>query len=141
MERWEALRDELDTYTEAGATVVAVCQAEPERAAAVATRRGYRFRSSATRSERRTTPMHSWREPRPRSSTTFRGARATRRRADDVPRAAPGHGAGGGGLPWQLPGEFVVAVDGRIQLAHRYQYCEDFPPKTVLLGAVAAAQR
>ena len=43
MERWEALRDELDTYTEAGATVVAVCQAEPERAAAVATRRGYRF--------------------------------------------------------------------------------------------------
>ena len=42
---------------------------------------------------------------------------------------------------WQLPGEFVVAVDGRIQLAHRYQYCEDFPPKTVLLGAIAAAQR
>jgi hypothetical protein len=35
----------------------------------------------------------------------------------------------------------VVATDGQIVLAHRYQYCEDFPPKTVLLGAIAAAQR
>ena len=42
--------------------------------------------------------------------------------------------------PWQLPGEFVIGSDGRIALAHRYQYCEDFPPKTVLLGAIAAAE-
>ncbi len=42
--------------------------------------------------------------------------------------------------PWQLPGEFVIASDGRIALAHRYQYCEDFPPKTVLIGAILAAE-
>lgn len=41
--------------------------------------------------------------------------------------------------PWQLPGEFVIASGGRIVHAHRYQYCEDFPPKTVLLGAIGAA--
>jgi len=35
----------------------------------------------------------------------------------------------------------VVAADGTLVLTHRYQYCEDFPPKTVLLGAIAAAQR
>jgi hypothetical protein len=34
-----------------------------------------------------------------------------------------------------------VASDGVLVLTHRYQYCEDFPPKTVLLGAIAAAQR
>ena len=28
----------------------------------------------------------------------------------------------------------------RIALAHRYQYCEDFPPKTVLVGAIMAAE-
>ena len=42
--------------------------------------------------------------------------------------------------PWQLPGEFVVATDVRLVLTHRYQYWEDFPPKTVLLGAIAAAR-
>ncbi len=42
--------------------------------------------------------------------------------------------------PWQLPGEFVIGSNGLIALAHRYQYCEDFPPKTVLLGAIAAAE-
>jgi hypothetical protein len=41
--------------------------------------------------------------------------------------------------PWQLPGEVVVAASGRLALTHRYQYCEDIPPKTVVLGAIAAA--
>ena len=40
--------------------------------------------------------------------------------------------------PWQLPGEFVVAPGGIILHAHRYQYCEDFPPKAVLKGAITA---
>ena len=34
----------------------------------------------------------------------------------------------------------VIGPNGLIALAHRYQYCEDFPPKTVLLGAIAAAE-
>ena len=43
MERWEGLRGELEDYAAAGARVVAICQAEPERAEAVASRRGYGF--------------------------------------------------------------------------------------------------
>ena len=39
---------------------------------------------------------------------------------------------------WQLPGEFIIARGGRIILVHRSQYCEDFPPTSVLLGALAA---
>ena len=142
MERWEALRDELDAFTEAGATVVAVCQAEPERAAVVATRRGYRFPLLCD-PERRAYRAYGLLEGTPAqilhdfpwhpndmdtAQTMFcEPRRGTERAVVDS--------------PWQLPGEFVVAVDGQIQLAHRYQYCEDFPPKTVLLGAIAAAQR
>jgi hypothetical protein len=42
--------------------------------------------------------------------------------------------------PWQLSGEFVISQGGRIALAHRYQYCEDFPLLPVLLGAIAAVR-
>src|ERR1700694_1343953 len=35
-ERWEGLQGELAAYADAGARVVAICQAEPERAKAVA---------------------------------------------------------------------------------------------------------
>jgi peroxiredoxin len=41
--------------------------------------------------------------------------------------------------PWLLPAEFIIDGQGIIRLAHRYQYCEDFPPLTVLLGAILAA--
>jgi len=41
--------------------------------------------------------------------------------------------------PWQLPGEFVIAPGGRISLAHRAQFCEDFPARGVVLGGIAAA--
>lgn len=141
-ERWEVLRDEIDAYAEAGATVVAVSQGEPERAAAVATRRGYRFPilCDPERNAYRAygllegTPaqiVHDfpWRKGDP-SGVQLMGLetrRGTERALVDS--------------PWQLPGEFVVAVDGTIIHAHRYQYCEDFPPKSVLLGAIAAAQR
>jgi len=41
--------------------------------------------------------------------------------------------------PWQLPGEFVVDTSGVIQLAYRYQYCEDWPNPLVLIGAIKEA--
>ena len=142
----EAQREEeaerLRARLPAGATVVAVCQAEPERAAAVATRRGYRFPllCDPERTAYRAygllegTPaqiLHDfpWRPNDMETAQTMfcEPRRGTERAVVDS--------------PWQLPGEFVVATDGVLVLTHRYQYCEDFPPKTVLLGAVAAAQR
>ncbi len=141
MERWEGLRDQLDTYAEAGATVVAVCQAEPARAADVATRRGYRFPLLCD-PERKAYMAYGLLEGkapqilhdfpwRPGDAETARTMFVEPRRGTE--RAVVDS-------PWQLPGEFVVASDGRLVLTHRYQYCEDFPPKTVLLGAIAAAQ-
>jgi len=41
--------------------------------------------------------------------------------------------------PWILPAEFIVDQRGLIRHAHRYQYCEDYPPATVLVGAARSA--
>jgi len=41
--------------------------------------------------------------------------------------------------PWQLPGEFVVDQKGIIQLAHRYQHCEDWPTPSMLIPAIKEA--
>jgi len=139
-ERWDGLKDEMAAYTDAGATVAVVCQAEPERALAVAIRRGYPFPLLCD-PERRAyqaygllegTPaqvVHDfpWQPNDPAGAETM--GLSVRR---DTERALVDS-------PWQLPGEFVIGSDGRIGLAHRYQYCEDFPPRTVLLGAIAAA--
>ena len=37
--------------------------------------------------------------------------------------------------PFLLPAEFVI-TDGIVQLAYRYQYCEDFPDPRVLTAAI-----
>ncbi len=41
--------------------------------------------------------------------------------------------------PWQLPGEFVVDRSGTVQLAYRYQHCEDWPNPLVLVAALKEA--
>ena len=141
MERWEGLKVEMADYTEAGARVVAVCQAEPERARAVAERRAYQFpllcdpdlsayRAFGLLEGQPAQVLHDfpWQPGDEETARTLflEPRRGTERAVVDS--------------PWQLPGEFVIGSNGRIGLAHRYQYCEDFPPKTVLLGAIAATE-
>ena len=41
--------------------------------------------------------------------------------------------------PWQLPGEFVVARNGTIKLAYHSQYCADYADPDVLAAAVQEA--
>jgi peroxiredoxin len=43
--------------------------------------------------------------------------------------------------PWQLPGEFVVDTKGIIQLAYRYNFCEDWPDARVLTSALSLAAK
>jgi len=43
--------------------------------------------------------------------------------------------------PWLLPGEFVIDTAGRVVLAYRYNYCEDFPDPRVLYAALREAGR
>ena len=141
-ERWDGLRGDLPELEAAGAQVVAVGQGESERTAAMVTRRGYPFpvlsdpdrRAYAAYGLLQGTPaqlVHDfpWRpgDMASAESVFLRPRRGTERAVVDD--------------PWQLPGEFVVDRGGTIVLGHRYQYCEDFPPKGVLLGAIAAAGR
>lgn len=141
MERWEGLKVELSAFADAGARVVGICQAEWERARAVAERREYQFpllcdpdlaayRAFGLLEGLPSQILHDfpWRSNDEETARTLfiEPRRGTERAVVDS--------------PWQLPGEFVIGSNGRIALAHRYQYCEDFPPKTVLLGAIAAAE-
>lgn len=139
-ERWDSLREDLPALEAAGAQVVAICQAEPERSRSVATRRGYPFTllSDPARDAyaafgvlEGTVPqiLHDfpWKsgDPAGAQAMGLDARRGTERAFVDS--------------PWQLPGEFVVGRDGRIVHAHRAQFCEDFPPRAVLLGAIAQA--
>ena len=139
-DRWELLETGQQLIAEAGARMVAVCQAEPERAAVVADRRGYDFpllcdpELSAYQAyglpegvPATITQDFPW---KPGDTATAEQWTASRRGTE---RALVDH-------MWQLPGEFVVARGGRIVLAHRAQYCEDFPFNEVILGAIAAAR-
>lgn len=139
--RWEKLKEELPAFETVGAQVVAVCQGEPERTAAVAARRGYPFPLLCD-PDRQAYRLYGLLEGTPaqilhefawKPHDRETGEKLlTSRRASE--RALVDN-------PWQLPGEFVVATSGRLIHIHRYQYCEDFPPKTVLLGAIAAAKQ
>lgn len=139
-DRWEQLQPSLARIAQAGATTVAVCQAEPERATQVATRRGYHvpllcdpervaYATFGLPEGTVASILHdfAW---RPGDVDTAAAWTASRRGTE---RALVDH-------TWQLPGEFVVAQGGRLELTHRAQFCEDFPPTEVLLGAIAAAQ-
>ena len=140
-ERWDGREDEIAALQDAGANVVFVTQAEPERAAEVATRRGY--------------PLPLWCDPERRAYEAYGLLEGTPAQilhdfpwtpgdeaTADTTFLDPRRGTERAVVdsPWQLPGEFVVSRAGRIVLAHRYNYCEDFPARGVLLGAIAAAR-
>ena len=139
-ERWDRLRDELEAIDAAGATTIAVSQAEPQRTAEVAARRGYPFPILCD-PERVTYEAFGLVEGTPAQVLhDFPWRPNDRATADKLIGSRAGTESAVVDDPWQLPGEFVIAKGGQIALALRYQYCEDFPPQTVLLGAIAAAK-
>jgi peroxiredoxin len=123
----------------AGARTVGVCQAEPERSRKIAERREYEFPmlSDPTRIGYAAFGLldgevasvlndDAW---EPGDLDTAQKLAASRHGTE---RALVDHA-------WQLPGEFIIARGGRIMLTHRAQFCGDFPPTAILLGAVAQA--
>jgi peroxiredoxin len=139
-ERWEKLKEELPAYREAGAGVIAVTQGEPERTAEVGGRRGYAFPILCD-PERRSYEIYGLPEGTPPQILhDFAWKPGDRGTGEQLINSRRGTERALVDSPWQLPGEFVVSPRGQLVLTHRYQYCEDFPPKTVLLGAIRAAQ-
>ena len=142
MDRAERLRDEHAAYVEAGANVVIVGQGEPERANAYAIRQ--------------TLPCPVLCDPRREVYAAYGLLQGTEAQIlfdapDELlqrdPASSDAFIAGRRGTerelvddPWQLPGEFVVGTDGRIELAYRYQYCEDYPDPRVLVVAIRRAR-
>lgn len=140
-ERWEKLRHEVSAFEEAGARVIAVGQGEPERTAAVARRRGYPFPILCD-PERRAYELYGLPEGTPAQILhDFAWTPGDRATGEKLLSSRRGTERALVDNPWQLPGEFVVSTSGRLVHTHRYQYCEDFPPKTVLIGAIEAATR
>jgi peroxiredoxin len=141
--RAERLRREYPQYVRAGASVVVIGQAEPERTAAFAARYGIEcpllcdpaldaYRAYGLPEGQPSQIMYDASEELQRRDYEAGVKLAEARRADGRPLVDS---------PWQLPGEFVVDPGGTIRLAYRYQYCEDFPDQFVLLAAIREAAR
>ncbi len=138
-DRIDALSEALDAIRATGTTVVGIGQAEPERTKAIVERRGYDFpvladpdlvayRAYELLQGTPNAIYHDelvWRPGDSETADKWLSGRAGSEKAlvDD---------------PWQLPGDFLVKSDGIIAHAHRAQFCEDFAPNGVLLGAIAA---
>lgn len=137
-DRAARLQAETQQYRELGASVVLIGQAGPERSAEYRERNGIEW------------PILS--DPDRQGYVAFDVLEGTPAQVlFDAPDsflqcdasageglAAERHGSDRALVdsPWQMPAEFVVGTDGRVQLAYRYQYCEDWPDARVLTAAM-----
>lgn len=142
MERAARLQGEIDDYRAAGAQVVLIGQAEPERSARYAEEHGLEGLPLLC------DPEYSLYEAYDLLEGTLvqvlydapdeflRGEReaavelAESRREKGRPLVDNG---------WLLPGEFVIGRQGTVRFAYRYQYCDNFPDPRVLTAAIREA--
>lgn len=141
MDRARRLTTELPDYHAAGANVIIVGQGEPERAARYAERQGIDV-SILVDPDRRGYEAYGLLEGT--TAQILFDAPDEFLRCDleaGLSLSASRHGTDRALVdnPWQLPGEFVVAPDGRLAHAHRYQWCEDYPDPRVHVAAIRAA--
>ncbi|WP_332899107.1 peroxiredoxin-like family protein [Haladaptatus sp. CMSO5] len=134
MARAARLKDELASYDEAGGTVVIVGQGDPERAAAYARDHDIVCPILCDTSMRAYSE-YGLLEGLP--SQILYGLDEQVRNRDPAATDTLVAERRREGRPfvdnsWQLPGEFIVDEAGIIQLAYRYQYCEDFPDPRIL---------
>ncbi len=141
MRRAQRLASELTDYVKAGANVVVVGQGEPERAALYAQKNGILVPVLCDPSFK-VYEAYDLLEGRP--SQVFFDA------SDELLRCDPAAGREFAksrektdralvDSPWLLPGEFVVDKKGKVRLAYRYQFCEDWPDPLVLIAAIKEA--
>jgi peroxiredoxin len=131
------LRNEYQSYVDAGLNPVIVGQGEPARAAAYRSEhdvpcpvlcdpehrvfRAYGVGQWAVERVLYDAPAEFWNHPRDLGAQ-FQDNRRTGGRppVDD---------------PWRAAAEYVIGSDGLVRLAYMYQYCEDFPNPAVLTAA------
>lgn len=140
-ERAQRLKAEYAGLTAAGATVIAIGQADAVRS-----------RHFAEKAElpclllsdagRRAYEAYDLLEARP-SQVVYGMPDAFLRRdpetGENFLKSRQGSGRSPIDSPWQLPGEFVVDSNGMIKLAHHSQYCADYADPDVLVAAIKEA--
>jgi peroxiredoxin len=140
-DRAARLRDELPAYRDAGAEVVVVGQAEPERTAAYrdAQQLDVPFLCDPDEQVYRAYGLNEFSVP----EVLFDAPPEFRSHSEEVGRQflADRHATGRYLVdnPWRRPGEFVVDTSGMIRLDYRWPYCEGFPDPRVLTTAITLA--
>ena len=143
IDRAARLRDEHQSFVDAGASVVIIGQGGPARSAAYADRNGIPcpILSDPEQSSYRaydllegTTAQILFDAPDEFLRCELGAGENLAASRHDTDRALVDN-------PWQLPGEFVIGGDGTVSLAYRYQFCEDFPDPRVLLAAIRFGAR
>jgi len=138
LDRIKRLKQEIARYGELGASVTIVGQGDPELAAEY--RRKYdlpvpilsdpsrdAFRAYGVLEGRPEQILYDASEEMLRRDAQAGRSFAAERKAMGRPPV---------NSPWQLPAEFVVDGTGVVQLAYRYQYCEDFPDARVITSVL-----
>lgn len=140
--RLERLAEELPKLTAAGAQVLCIGQAEPERSIAFKTARNLQVPLLCDPLRRAyvaygllegTPPQIVYGAPDEFLLRDAAAGAALQRSRLGTPRAPVDS-------PWQLPGDFVVDQGGRLRLAHRPCYCDGAIDTEVLLSAIRAGQ-
>lgn len=143
MDRARRLAEEYEEYLAEGAAVVIVGQGDPERAAAYALKYELPPLDILVDPHEAAYEGYGLLEGKP-SQIVFDAPEALQRREYEAfAGLAKARREAGRPLvdnPWLLPGEFVVDQTGVLRLAYRYNYCEDFPDKRVLITAIREAQ-
>jgi peroxiredoxin len=140
-ERAALLRREHDAYVGAGASVVVIGQAEPERSA----RYAYEYAIPCpVLCDPERVAYEAYGLPDGLPAQVLYDAPENLLRGDyeaglELGRARAAAGRPLVDNPWQLPGEFVVDRGGAIRLAYRYGYCDNYPDPHVLEAAIRLA--
>lgn len=141
-QRADRLVGELDALAAAGATVIAIGQADPARTRAFRERTGLRCPVWCDES-RQAYEAFGLLDARP-SQVVYGMPEAFLRRDPVVTmeflKSRQGSGKEPVDSPWQLPGEFVIDGSGTITLAYRSQYCADYADVDVLISAITEAR-
>lgn len=138
LDRAARLRTEYPQYVETGASVVVIGQAGPERSAEYRTRNGIEcpVLSDPDRVAYRAYDLLEGTAAQILFDASDALLRCEAPAGEELAAARHGTARASVDSPWQLPGEFVIDSAGTVQLAYRYQYCEDWPDPRVLTAAI-----
>ncbi len=141
-ERAKLLVKEYDQYNEAGANVVAIGQGEPARSLAFSQHHNLPC-PLLSDPDRRAYKAFNILEGKP--SQVAYGLSDEFLKCDYKVAAELQHARRGSAYapvdhPFQLPAEFVINQNGKVSLAYRSQYCEDYANADVLVAAIREAR-